>query len=186
MDFIKNYLKDLKNKLDELPIDKIEELAAILENARKKGKKIFISGNGGSASTASHFACDLGKGTVKDHHDIKETRFQVISLLDNMATYTAYSNDFGHDHVFSQQLCNLVQPGDIVIVITGSGNSKNIIKAVETAIERKAITIGFVGFDGGILKPMLDHYIHVYSDHYGIVEDVHLILAHMISYYLMK
>jgi len=139
-------------------------------------------GNGGSASTASHFACDLGKGTICEG----KPRFRVVSLNDNMPLITALSNDFGYERVFIEQLMNLVSPDDLVISITGSGNSPNILKAVEYAKKQGAKTIGLIGFGGGKLQEIVDEHITVSNTNYGQVEDIHLILAHALSQYFKE
>ena len=186
MEFIENYFKELKETIDKISVKDIKKVTDILYKAYKKDKQIFIIGNGGSASTASHFACDLSKGTLQRIYDEKEKRFRVISLTDNVAHLTALANDLDYNDVFSQQLRNLVNPGDIVVAISGSGNSKNILNAVDSASKSGATTIGFLGFDGGKLKEKVDHYIHVPSNHYGRTEDLHLVLAHLISSYLTE
>lgn len=184
MEFIKDYFTELKNTLDWLEGKEIKSVVDVLYQAYLSEKQVFIIGNGGSASTASHFACDLGKGTLQRIYDNNEKRFKVISLTDNMALITALGNDLSYDDIFSQQLKNLIAPGDVLIAITGSGNSKNIIKAIELASQHGAITVGFVGFDGGKLKEKVKYCIHVKSSHYGRIEDVHLILEHLICSYL--
>lgn len=186
MEFIKDYLDKLKAELDSLDIKGIKKAADILFDAWKNNRQVFIFGNGGSAATASHFACDLGKGTLAGSYDKTERRFRVISLTDNVSTITAYANDLSYDDIFVQQLKNLVQEGDVVIAITGSGNSVNVLKGVEYANEIGATTIGFLGFDGGKLKKMVNHSILLKSSHYGRVEDSHLILEHLICSYLAK
>jgi D-sedoheptulose 7-phosphate isomerase len=133
-------------------------------------------GNGGSASTATHFVCDLAKNTRKEGWP----HFKVIGLADNMALFSAYANDEGYENVFAQQLANLVMPEDIVIAISASGNSKNVLNGVSLAKTANAITIGFTGFDGGKLCSMVDINIHVNSNIIEHVEDIHLILEHMI------
>ncbi|ODS33914.1 MAG: phosphoheptose isomerase [Candidatus Scalindua rubra] len=175
--FALDYIKDLKHRLSTLDIECVDRIIDILWEAYLNNKQIFVMGNGGSASTASHFACDLSKGTIVDG----KKRLRVLSLNDNMALITALSNDLNYDAVFKEQLINLVNPKDVVIAITASGNSPNILKAVEYARQKGALTIGFIGFDGGKLKPMLDEYIVVSSRNYGHIEDIHLILEHMIS-----
>jgi len=186
MEFIKNYFKELKKTIDEISVKDIKKVTDILYKAYKKDKQIFIIGNGGSASTASHFACDLSKGTLQRIYDEKEKRFRVISLTDNVAHLTALANDLDYNDVFVQQLKNLINKEDILISITESGNSQNILNAVDTASKLGAITIGFLGFDGGKLKEKVAHYIHVPSNHYGRIEDLHLVLAHLISSYLTE
>lgn len=182
--FISEYFEELKKILSRVNKKDIEEITEIIHKAYLNERTIFILGNGGSASTASHFACDLGKGTLSKVYDINEKRFRVVSLTDNIATISAYANDLSFDDVFIQQLRNLVHKGDVVIAITGSGNSKNVVKAVKYARDCGAITIGLLGFDGGRVKKLLDRCVIIPSDHYGRIEDVHLILEHMITDYL--
>lgn len=186
MEFVKNYLKTLKKEIDTLKHEDIVKAVDVLFDAWKKGKQVFIFGNGGSASTASHFACDLGKGTLQRVYDPKEKRFRVMSLTDNVAIMTAFANDLGYDDVFVQQLNNLVNSGDVVIGITGSGNSPNVVKAMEFANSCGATTIAFLGFDGGKTKEISDYHILFKSRHYGRLEDAHLILEHLITSYLKE
>src|SRR6266496_3824752 len=148
----------------------------LLHSARLEGRQVFIMGNGGSASTATHFVCDLAKNTRIEGLP----HYKVIGLSDNMAIFSAYANDEGYENVFAQQLANLVMPEDIVIAISASGNSKNVLNAVSLAKAANAVTIGFTGFDGGQLCSMVDINIHVNSNIIEHVEDIHLILEHMI------
>jgi len=171
------YLAELKGILDRLPVPSIEDVISTLLYARFNRKQVIIMGNGGSAATASHFACDLGKGTLMPGLP----RFRVIALTDNMALFSALANDCGYDQVFSEQLRSLIQPGDVAIGISGSGNSANVLNAIQAARELGAVTIGFVGYDGGRLKGMVDLCVHVPCDCMEQVEDVHLILEHLIS-----
>jgi D-sedoheptulose 7-phosphate isomerase len=183
-EFISRYFNDLGKILGSISRKDIEGITEIMYKAYINERTIFILGNGGSATTASHFACDLGKGTLSKVYDENEKRFRVVSLADNVSTITAYGNDLSFDDIFVQQLRNLVHKGDVVISITGSGNSKNVIKAVKYARDCGAITIGLLGFDGGKVKKLLDRYVIVPSNHYGRIEDVHLILEHAITDYL--
>jgi len=176
MNHLKRYVAELVDTLDQLPWTSIQDVLGVLHYARLHNKQVFIMGNGGSAATASHFACDLGKGTLLPGRP----RFRVIALTDNMPLFSAYANDFGYDQVFSQQLSNLVCQGDIAIGISGSGNSENVINAIQLARERQASTIGFVGFDGGVLKNQVDICVHVPSNCMEQVEDIHLMLEHLI------
>jgi len=179
---IEEYFNKLKKGLDRLDRNKIKKIIDILYKAWEEERQIFILGNGGSASTASHFACDIGKGTLgRKYNDKDMKRFKAISLTDNVATITAYGNDLSFNDIFSQQLNNLVREGDVVIAITGSGNSPNILKAIEVAKRFKAVTVGFLGFDGGKVKDLVDHPLIFNDDHYGRIEDAHLILEHLIS-----
>jgi D-sedoheptulose 7-phosphate isomerase len=139
-------------------------------------------GNGGSASTATHFVCDLAKNTRKEGWP----PFRVIGLSDNMALMTAYANDEGYENVFAQQLASFIQPWDIVIGISTSGNSPNVLNAIALANQKNAITIGFTGFDGGLLGTMVDIQVHTPSDRIEQVEDIHLILEHLMCSVLYK
>jgi D-sedoheptulose 7-phosphate isomerase len=173
---IKMYMDELIDLLNRVPRFPIQDVISILAHARFNNKQVIIMGNGGSAATASHFACDLGKGTLMPNLP----RFRVIALTDNMPLFSALANDYGYDYVFSEQLQSLIQPGDVVIGISGSGNSPNVLNAIKSARQAKAITIGLIGFDGGLVKDLVDVYIHVPSNHMEQVEDVHLILEHLI------
>jgi D-sedoheptulose 7-phosphate isomerase len=176
MEHIQNYISVLQQTLDQLPRELIADVVGILQSARLKGNHIFIMGNGGSASTASHFVCDLAKNT----RCASLPHFRVIGLTDNTPIFSAYANDEGYEHVFSQQLANLIRPGDIVIGISASGNSQNVINAMTEAHKHDAITIGFTGFDGGRLGQMVNINLHVRSSIIEHVEDIHLMLEHVI------
>jgi D-sedoheptulose 7-phosphate isomerase len=170
--FSKDYFEKLKEVIDKIEPEKIQKIVEVLFGAYKNNKQIFIMGNGGSAATASHFACDLGNQKVR----------RVISLADNIARMTALSNDLSYEEIFSQQLSCLVDKGDVVVAFSGSGNSANIIKALNYAKDCGAITIGFLGFEtGGKAKELVDYDITVQDRHYGRIEDVHLILEHLIT-----
>jgi D-sedoheptulose 7-phosphate isomerase len=170
------YIKDLQGLLDRLPLEKVYQVIRILSTARLTGAQIFIMGNGGSASTASHFACDLSKNTRSE----STSSFRVICLMENLAVISAFANDEGYSNIFSGQLAPLVQPGDVVIGISTSGNSLNVIEAIRLANQIHATTIAFTGFDGGQLGPLVDVNVHVPSDCIEHVEDVHLMLEHLI------
>ncbi len=175
MDAVQSYIVELQQTCGQLPYNRLNEVIAVLHEARINGRQIFIMGNGGSASTASHFVADLAKNTRKSGWP----SFKVIGLTDNMAIFSAYANDEGYESVFAQQLANLVRPADIVIAISASGNSKNILRAVELANQMKAKTIGFTGFDGGKLKNLVDLHVHVPSNVIEHVEDIHLMMEHL-------
>lgn len=181
MKHAQTYIQRLTQGLSRIPADDFEKITTILLSAYDQNKQIFICGNGGSAATASHFACDLGKGTLENIHDAGEKRLRVISLTDNMATFSALANDIGYEHVFSQQLRNLLQQGDVVIGISASGNSLNVINALVFAKEKGATTIGFLGFSGGNMKKFCDHFLHFEENNYQRVEDAHLIFQHIIT-----
>lgn len=182
---ITNYLADVKEIIDKISVDDIDKTIQILNEAREKGKKIFVVGNGGSASTATHFACDLNKYTSVNG----KKRFKVFSLEDNTALMTALVNDEGWDSVYSYQLENLMDDGDYIIAISvhgGSGKDKaglwsqNLLRGVKMIKERGGKAIGIVGFDGGALKEIADACIVVPMDSTPQVEGFHLVLTHMI------
>ena len=178
----RNYMEEMKKAVDSISLDDIQKTAEILLDAYKNDRRVFILGNGGSAATASHMACDLGKGTLRNVYDVSEKRFQVISLTDNIPMMTAFANDLSYDDMFVQQLRNYVQKGDVVIGISGSGNTPNIIKALLYAKSVGAITIGLLGFNtGGNAKDLEDHHIIIKSSNYGVVEDLHLALDHILT-----
>ena len=177
MNGIKGYIDGLQSTLDGLHLGDIQQVVQLLAEARLSRRQIFIMGNGGSASTASHFICDLSKNTRRA--DLPN--FKAIGLTDNMAIFSALANDEGYESVFAQQLASLLQPGDIVIGISASGNSPNVLNAIELANQMGATTIGFTGFDGGRLKSMVEYGVHTQSTCIEHVEDIHLMLEHVIS-----
>jgi len=186
-EFSKNYFEQIKVLINQLDLDKIQKITEVIYNAYKNDKQIFIIGNGGSASTASHFACDLGKGTLKNFYDDQEKRFKVISLTDNVATMMAFANDLCFEDIFVQQLRNLVNPGDVVIGISASGNSADVVRAIEYSKRCGAKTIGFLGFrTGGKLHDLVDYEITVQDEHYGRSEDIHMIMVHLITNYFAE
>lgn len=176
MDPVNNYIVELHQILDLLPQAQIQQAIDWLHEARLEDRQVFIMGNGGSASTATHFVCDLGKNTRKEGWP----NFRVFCLSDNMALFSAYANDEGYENVFVQQLASYVRPHDVVIGISTSGNSPNVVNAIKLANARNAKTIGFTGFDGGQLGSLVDLNIHTPSNAIEKVEDTHLILEHLI------
>jgi D-sedoheptulose 7-phosphate isomerase len=182
MDLVSSYLQEVKEALDAVPQQAVWRVIDVLHGARVKGHRVFTMGNGGSAATASHFACDLGKGARVDGWP----PFRVVPLNDNIAVFSAYANDEGYDSVFARQLDGLAGTGDVVIAFSGSGNSRNVVKAIALARELGAVTVGFVGYDGGALLAMVDHAVHVARDSMQQVEDVHAVLAHLIGTTLRK
>jgi D-sedoheptulose 7-phosphate isomerase len=174
--YLDSYLKGLQAMLDQLPLRDTEWLVKLLLDANAEGRTIFILGNGGSASTASHFACDLAKNTIS----AGVPRFRVVALTDNVPLITAWANDTAYSGVFVEQLDALVKPGDVVIGISGSGNSENVLEAIRLANARSAITVGMTGFDGGQLKELVALSIHIPHLNMEQVEDAHLILEHMV------
>lgn len=174
---IHGYFEELKETLDRLDPEPINQLINAMHQARVDGRQIFIMGNGGSASTATHFVCDLAKNTRLPNWQ----PFRVIGLTDNWAIFSAFANDEGYDSVFAGQLANLLQPGDMVIGISTSGNSPNVLRGMELANERGAITVGFTGFDAGKLGALSQIHLHVPSDIIEQVEDIHLVLEHLVT-----
>ena len=182
MDDILEYINSLKNLIDNINPEEVQKAIDVLKEAHKDKKRIFIVGNGGSAATANHFACDFGKNAIQDD----ENRFKILSLSDNSSAITAYGNDNGYENVFSEQLKNLMEPGDVLFAISASGNSPNIIKAVELADKKNGVIIGLSGFTGGKLKEMAHVNINVASDQYEPIEDLHLIITHIIVSWFKK
>jgi D-sedoheptulose 7-phosphate isomerase len=176
MNPIELYLAQLQETVAQLPTETIDRVINVLLESAWNGRKVFICGNGGSASTASHFACDLAKNTIVPG----APRFRVIALTDNMAMMTAWANDTAFDNIFAEQLAALVEPDDVVIGISCSGNSANVLKAIEVAHHHGAQTIAFTGDRGGRLKDMADICLMVASPRIEQQEDVHLILEHCI------
>lgn len=172
----KQYLSELKEVLDDFNLEQFEKIVNLILNAYENEKQIFTMGNGGSASTASHFACDLNKGCCTN----LEKKIKMICLNDNTPTLLAFANDVSYDVVFVEQLKNFFNPGDLVIGISGSGNSENVIKAIRHTKQNNGQTIGFSGFSGGKLAQMVDVPFVAKVDDIQKVEDIHMILVHMI------
>jgi D-sedoheptulose 7-phosphate isomerase len=171
------YATEIKQTLDWLPWQDIQGVVDLLRMAWMSDKQIFVMGNGGSASTASHTACDLSKNTAV----AGVRRLRVMSLNDNMAHFSAYANDNGYDQVFAEQLSNFVHEGDVVIAISASGNSPNVLRAVECAREHGAITIGWCGYQGGRLAQIVDMAVIISNNNIEQIEDIHLMLGHMVT-----
>jgi D-sedoheptulose 7-phosphate isomerase len=184
--FIGHYLTGLQAAVDALPRDELQAALACVERAYDAGQQVFIAGNGGSAATASHMACDLAKSTLGRSGAPRAKRFRAIALTDNVPLLTAWGNDVGYDQVFAEPLRNLGRPGDLLIVITASGNSPNILAAVGAARELGLVSLGLLGFDGGAVRGLLDHSVVVPSDNYGYIEDVHLMLNHLITAFFAR
>lgn len=162
-----------------LPFQEMDTAVREIMSAYERNACVFTFGNGGSAALASHFACDLGKGTLVKNGD--QRRFRIISLADNISLMTAWANDQGYEHIFAEQLENLVAPGDVVFAISGSGNSPNVLRGLDTARRRGARTIGLTGFEGGKMKNLCDVCMIVPSDNMQIIEDFQLSATHAIS-----
>jgi D-sedoheptulose 7-phosphate isomerase len=182
-DYSKSYIDYLTSVLNSIALSDIEKFVEVLLEARERGSSIFFIGNGGSAATASHFANDIAIGA-----SISEKPFRAISLCDNQAVITAIANDDGYEEIFSQQLQVLLKKQDVVIGISASGNSPNLLKAIDTSKKLSAITVGISAFDGGKMREMVDVSLHVPTEkgEYGPAEDAHMILDHLVSNYLMR
>ena len=181
--FSKSYFSYLKEIFDKVDLSEIKTFVELLLSARESGANIFFIGNGGSASTASHFANDLAFGT---HEYVKP--FKAISITDNVSVITALGNDYGYDEIFVRQLKVYAEKGDVVVGISASGNSKNLINAFNYAKSSGIKTMALTAFDGGQMKVIADNCIHIPTENkeYGPAEDVHMILDHLISSYLMR
>jgi D-sedoheptulose 7-phosphate isomerase len=173
---VDDYLTRLKSAVDGLDRAKLEELTALLLGAYRNDRQVFTVGNGGSASLASHMAADLAKNTIGPNMK----RFRIMSLNDNASIVTALANDLGYDKIFSEQLTNLIRAGDVLIVVSASGNSPNVLNAIRYAQAQSATVVGLLGFDGGEAAKLADVSIVVDSRSYGIVEDVHLVINHIL------
>src|SRR3989338_374722 len=182
-DYFRRYGDYVQKLISEIDIESVKKTVDCFLEARKNDKTIYFAGNGGSAATASHFAQDLSEVGRK----IRGKGFRAQSINDNSSALTAISNDYSYEDVFSLQIQYSFNAGDVLVVISASGNSPNVIKAVELAKERGGRTVALVGFDGGRLAKICDHAVHIKSQkgEYGPVEDVHLFLNHMIVSYLM-
>ncbi len=176
MTSLKEYFANDAELFGKVDLTRVNELIAALERARSEGRHVFLFGNGGSAATALHFACDLGKGTVKP--DLP--RFKVVCLNESISTLTAYANDMGYENIFSEPLISLSERGDLAIAFSASGNSPNVVRAMQAARERGLTTIGFTGFDGGKLNNLVHINLHIPSRSFGHVEDLHLAICHAI------
>jgi D-sedoheptulose 7-phosphate isomerase len=182
-DFSRGYLDYLSNLLATISEEQLGNFIEIVLEARERQATIFFVGNGGSAATASHFSNDISIGTRTN-----KKHFKTISLTDNVAVMTAIGNDYGYDHIFTKQLEVLFNPGDVVVGISASGNSQNILNAMIFANEKDGISVGLTGFSGGKLKDLAQHNIHVQTEdrEYGPVEDVHMIIDHLLGNYLIQ
>lgn len=160
--------------MEALPFEQVDAVADVLVEAYEYGRTIFTFGNGGSAALASHFACDLGKGTVNG----SSKRFRVMALTDNVPLMTAWANDSNYENIFSEQLANFAAPDDVAFAISGSGNSPNVLKALDVAKQAGLITTGMSGFAGGAMRDLCDACIVVPCDNMQIIEDLHLCIAH--------
>ncbi len=179
------YKQELKKEIDYLEIKKLKHLASLIIACRNAGGTVFIAGNGGSAATASHMVTDLQKTTLEPNPKVNKDRaIRAISLTDNSALLTAWANDSSYDDIFAEPFRVMSDPQDLLIVITGSGNSKNIIKLLKVAKQKQIKSFALLGFAGGKAIHLADHHILINSSSYGIVEDMHMIIDHMLTEFL--
>jgi len=182
IEFAKWYRAAELEQWEQLDLTAVDRIARVLEKAEHDGKQVFVMGNGGSASTASHIACDWSKTAER----VGQPLLRCTSLNDNVALMTAISNDLGYDQLFVRQLQNVLNAGDVVVLISGSGNSPNISEATRYAKETGATVIGFTGFSGGALREQADIVLHIDSDQYGVIEDLHMAVGSIIAFYLKQ
>lgn len=181
MTFPEQYRSELFRAIESIDAERVQKAIGWFDEARAKNRHIFVCGNGGSASTASHFACDIVKGASFN----RDRRFRIMALTDSLPTLTAYSNDVSYDCVFVEQLKNFASADDLVMCISGSGNSPNVVRAMEYANSIGCKTIALTGRDGGKLGPLAQLNIQVPVPHMGRIEDAHMIICHMIAYHFM-
>ena len=179
---IDNYFSELEQMLAEISQAHLHAILALLEDAYRQGHRIFVMGNGGSAATASHFALDLAKNTIM----AGAPRLKAISLTDHVPLITAWSNDTAYEHIFAEQLANMIEVGDVVIGISTSGNSPNVVNALELAKKSRAYTVGLLGATGGRIKEIVDAYILAPGHNIEQEEDAHLILAHLMTRHMRE
>lgn len=176
------YRRQTLEQWKSLDLEAVARLAGAVVEAERSGRMVYVMGNGGSAASASHIACDFSKtASVKGRKQVK-----CLSLADNAAFITAVGNDLSFEDIFSRQLENVLEKGDLVILVTGSGNSPNMIQAAQLARDRGAVTAGLLGFDGGRLLKMVDIPMLVPCDQYGVVEDMHMAVCHIVTFYLKQ
>lgn len=182
MEAINRYIAELEQMMRTISLANLEAVLGILEQTYRNGHRMFIMGNGGSAATASHFALDLAKNTITTG----APRLKAISLTDHVPLITAWSNDTAYEHIFAEQLANMIEPGDVAIGISASGNSPNVINALNLAKRYRASTIGLLGAKGGVIKDIVDAYVLAPGQNIEQEEDAHMILAHMITRHMRE
>jgi D-sedoheptulose 7-phosphate isomerase len=182
MESVNKYFAELEQTMRSISLPDLQKVLSLLEHAYHKGHRIFIMGNGGSAATASHFALDLAKNTIMPG----APRLKAISLTDHVPLITAWSNDTAYEYIFAEQLASMIEPGDVVIGLSTSGNSPNVINALHLAKEHQAFTIGLLGARGGKIKEIVDMYILAPGQNIEQEEDAHMILAHVITRHMRE
>ena len=179
---INSYFTELEQMLRDISQAHLQDILSLLEETYRNGHRIFIMGNGGSAATASHFALDLAKNTIMPG----APRLKAISLTDHVPLITAWSNDTAYEHIFEEQLANMIEPGDLVIGISTSGNSPNVINALHLAKKSCAATAGLLGAKGGLIKTIVDAYVLAPGQNIEQEEDAHMILTHIITRHMRE
>jgi D-sedoheptulose 7-phosphate isomerase len=177
--FAATYLDRVARCIEALSVDQVARVIERLEEAHRTGRRVFMVGNGGSAATASHLAVDLGKTILGE--PATDRRFRVMSLTDNVPWITAIANDIGYEETFAEQLRNLMDRGDVLVAISGSGNSGNVLRAIETAKAAGGVVLAFLGQGGGHARELVDDYVLVPSDAYAVIEDVHCVIGHLLT-----
>jgi D-sedoheptulose 7-phosphate isomerase len=177
--FAAAYLHRVSRCIEALSVDEVARVIDRLDEAHRAGRRVFMIGNGGSAATASHLAVDLGKTILSE--PATDRRFRIMSLTDNVPWITAIANDIGYDQTFAEQLRNLMDPGDVLVAISGSGNSPNVLRAIETARAAGGVVLAFLGQGGGHARELVDDYVLVPSDAYAVIEDVHCVIGHLLT-----
>jgi D-sedoheptulose 7-phosphate isomerase len=182
LDYLKSYKEKSLGVMERISEEAVAQLITLLADAREADRQIFLCGNGGSASTASHLANDLGKGASWD----RENRFRVLALTDNVSWITALANDTGYSRIFVEQLKNYANSDDLLIAFSGSGNSPNVLEAIQWANDNSVVTVGITGRPGGKLGEMARYPIFVESSHMGHIEEGHFLIQHLVGYYFME
>lgn len=173
---LNGYFDDVVNTIRDIPVTTVDRIVDVLMDAYESHRAVYLFGNGGSAALASHFACDLGKGTING----SEKRLRVLSLTDNIPLMTAWANDSCYEDIFAEQLKNFVRADDVVFAISGSGKSPNVLKALKVARTAGAFTLGLTGFEGGDMKGLCDLCLIVPSNNMQVIEDLHLCVTHAV------
>lgn len=173
---VNSYFDKVVRAFEKMPTAAVDQIVSVLQQAYDSNRMVYLFGNGGSAALASHFACDLGKGTTNG----SPKRFKVMAFTDNVPLMTAWANDARYEDIFAEQLINFVQPDDVVFAISCSGNSPNVLKALRVARKAGAFTIGLTGFEGGDMKQLCDLCLIIPSDNMQVIEDLHLSVTHAV------
>lgn len=187
MTYFSDYLAQQKAAYDSIPLEQVAVVAQLMNDCWQQDRQLFVFGNGGSATNASHFITDLGKGASdRVQRDGLGKRFRCLSLNDNVGWLTALGNDYSYDDVFVGQLQNYANPGDLVLTMSVSGNSPNLVKAIRWANDNGLQTVAMLGGKRGQLAELAQHVLVINSEHYGRVEDAHMTVCHMLCYYFME